>query len=205
MAQNLGQLYIVSAPSGAGKTSLIAQVLQEVTNLEVSVSLTTRAARPGEVNGINYHFVSLEDFNQRKKQGEFFESAEVFGNFYATSKRVIEEKLQAGIDIILEIDWQGAQQVRQLMPSAKSIFILPPSIAALQQRLEGRGQDSTEIIAGRMQQALSELSHWQEYDFLLVNDDFAQAAAELKSIFVNQRLAKARQEVVLQELLAEFS
>lgn len=205
MAQNLGQLYIVSAPSGAGKTSLIAQVLQEVTNLEVSVSLTTRAARPGEVNGINYHFVSLEDFNQRKKQGEFFESAEVFGNFYATSKRVIEEKLQAGIDIILEIDWQGAQQVRQLMPSAKSIFILPPSIAALQQRLEGRGQDSAEIIAGRMQQALSELSHWQEYDFLLVNDDFAQAAAELKSIFVSQRLAKARQEVVLQELLAEFS
>lgn len=205
MAKKLGQLYIVSAPSGAGKTSLIAQVLQEVNNLEVSVSLTTRAKRPGEVNAVNYHFVSLDEFNQRKNAGEFFESAEVFGNHYATSKLVIEEKLNAGVDIILEIDWQGAQQVRQLMPAAKSIFILPPSVATLQQRLEGRGQDSAEIIAGRMQQALSELSHWHEYDFLIVNDDFHTAAAELKAIFISQRLTKAKQQVVLQELLAEFS
>lgn len=205
MAHNLGQLYIVSAPSGAGKTSLIAQVLQEVTELEVSVSVTTRPKRPGEVDGVNYHFVSVEDFQQRKAKGEFFESAEVFGNFYATSRLAIEEKLQAGIDVILEIDWQGAQQVRKLMPSASSIFILPPSVAALQQRLENRGQDSAEVIAGRMQQALSELSHWSEYDYLIVNDDFQQAATELKAIFLTGRLAKSRQQEVLQELLAEFS
>lgn len=205
MAHNLGQLYIVSAPSGAGKTSLIAQVLQEVAELEVSVSVTTRPKRPGEVDGVNYHFVSVEDFQQRKANGEFFESAEVFGNFYATSRLAIEEKLQAGIDVILEIDWQGAQQVRKLMPNASSIFILPPSVAALQQRLENRGQDSAEVIAGRMQQALSELSHWSEYDYLIVNDDFQQAAAELKAIFLAGRLAKSRQQEVLQELLAEFS
>lgn len=205
MARNLGQLYIVSAPSGAGKTSLIAQVLQEVTELEVSVSVTTRPKRPSEVDGVNYHFVSVEDFQQRKANGEFFESAEVFGNFYATSRLAIEEKLQAGIDVILEIDWQGAQQVRKLMPNASSIFILPPSVAALQQRLENRGQDSAEVIAGRMQQALSELSHWSEYDYLIVNDDFQQAATELKAIFLAGRLAKSRQQEVLQELLAEFS
>lgn len=204
-----GQLYIVAAPSGAGKTSLVAALLRHLNQLEVSVSHTTRAPRPGEVDGVNYHFTSSAYFQQLIAEEVFFEWAEVFGNFYGTSQQSVEARLAAGVDVILEIDWQGAQQVRQKMPQALSIFILPPSLEALQQRLTQRGQDSAEVIAGRMAQAQSEMSHWAEFDYLVINDDFDQALADLSAIFQAQRLTRERQARVQQarltNLLAEVS
>lgn len=204
MSKSKGCLYVVSAPSGAGKTSLIAALLQEMHELEVSVSHTTRAMRPGEQNGVNYHFVDKQAFQDLVKQGAFFEHAEVFGNFYGTSRLVVQERLQAGADVILEIDWQGAEQVRKQMPEAIGVFILPPSLLALNKRLNARGQDSAEVIEARMQQAISEMSHWQEYDYLLVNDDFSQTLGELKAIFVANRLELARQKEKNADLLVEL-
>ena len=204
MKPTLGRLYILSAPSGAGKTSLVAALLERLANLEVSVSHTTRLARPGEKDGVNYHFVCQEVFQKLVGQGAFFESAEVFGNFYGTAQQSVEERLAAGQDVILEIDWQGARQVRKKMPDAISIFILPPSQQALQERLNHRGQDSAEIIAGRMQQAISEMSHYPEYDYLVVNDRFEQALQELEAIFVSNRLLVARQQQARQELLQQL-
>lgn len=204
-----GQLYIVAAPSGAGKTSLVAALLRHLHQLEVSVSHTTRAPRPGEVDGVNYHFTTPAAFQQLIAEDVFFEWAEVFGNFYGTSQQSVEARLAAGVDVILEIDWQGAQQVRQKMPQALSIFILPPSLEALQQRLTQRGQDSAEVIAGRMQQAQSEMSHWAEFDYLVINDDFDQALADLRAIFQAQRLTRERQAQMqhsrLTNLLASVS
>jgi guanylate kinase len=194
MSQPKGRLYILSAPSGAGKTSLVAALLEKLTKLEVSVSHTTRTPRPGEKDGVNYHFVSKEEFQQLVANGAFFESAEVFGNYYGTSQQAVEERMAAGVDVILEIDWQGAQQVRQKMPDAISVFILPPSQDALRERLNSRGQDSEAIIEGRMQQAISEMSHYPEYDYLLVNDDFQKALNELAAIFVTQRLTLDSQQ-----------
>src|SRR5690606_16016716 len=153
---NQGTLYILSAPSGAGKTSLVKALLDELEFVRVSVSHTTRAMRPGETDGINYHFTDHASFQQLINQGDFFEFAEVFGNFYGTSQAKVQEMLAAGFDTILEIDWQGAQQIRRLMPQAKSVFILPPSRAALRERLIKRGQDSDDVIEQRMQQATSE-------------------------------------------------
>lgn len=204
MSQVKGRLYIISAPSGAGKTSLIAKLLQQLNRLEVSVSHTTRATRPGEQDGINYHFISQQAFLRVVDQGEFFEYAEVFGNYYGTSRLAVNQRLEAGVDVILEIDWQGAQQVRKLEPEAIGIFILPPSLEALRERLNGRGQDSAEIIEDRMQQAISEMSHWHEYDYLLINDDFSQALDELKAIFVAKRLELANQSQEKAALLAEL-
>ena len=168
-AQGRGTLYIVSAPSGAGKTSLVKALTDADSNVLVSVSHTTRDMRPGEEDGVNYNFVSVDDFKALIAQDAFLEHAEVFGNFYGTSRLWLEEQLSQGIDIILEIDWQGARQVRDLMPEAVGIFILPPSRAALQQRLDNRGQDSAEIIAGRMAEAVSEMSHFDEYDYVIVD------------------------------------
>lgn len=194
MSPAQGRLYILSAPSGAGKTSLVAALLKELPRLEVSVSHTTRAPRPGEENGKNYHFVDPSAFKGLVEQGVFFEYAEVFGNFYGTSQLAVEERLAAGVDVILEIDWQGAQQVRKKLPDALSVFILPPSQQALRERLQARGQDSEEVIEGRMQQAISEMSHFAEYDYLVINDRFEQALAELKAIFIAQRLATVSQK-----------
>jgi len=206
MSASTGTLYIVSAPSGAGKTSLVKALLDAQPQVRVSVSHTTRPMRPGEVDGVNYHFVSREEFLERLQHDEFLEHAEVFGNLYGTSQRWVEQTLDEGYDLILEIDWQGAQQVRRLMPQAKSIFILPPSQEALRQRLTNRGQDSDEVIDKRMREAVSEMAHYVEYDYLVINDDFAHALIDLQAIFrANQLLQSAQQkrfEGLLKQLLA---
>ncbi|MCF0016766.1 guanylate kinase [Pseudomonas stutzeri] len=206
MSATTGTLYIVSAPSGAGKTSLVKALVDAQPQVRVSVSHTTRAMRPGEVDGVNYHFVSREEFLARLERNEFLEHAEVFGNLYGTSQRWLEQTLAEGYDLILEIDWQGAQQVRRLMPQAKSIFILPPTQEALRQRLNNRGQDSDEIIEKRMREAVSEMSHYVEYDYLVINDDFAHALIDLQSIFranqLRQQAQQQRHARLLSELLA---
>jgi guanylate kinase len=189
-----GILYIISAPSGAGKTSLVKALIDSTEDIRVSVSHTTRAMRPGEVDGVNYHFVSHAQFSAMLERSEFLEHAQVFDNFYGTSQRWVEQTLAAGHDLILEIDWQGAQQVRRLMPQAKSIFILPPTQQALRQRLTNRGQDSDEIIERRMRDAVSEMSHHVEYDYLVINDDFAVALDDLKAIFRANQLAQPNQQ-----------
>ncbi|MCF1489036.1 guanylate kinase [Pseudomonas sp. AA27] len=194
MNHSSGTLYIVSAPSGAGKTSLVTALIKDDTNVRVSVSHTTRAMRPGEEHGVNYHFVVHEEFKALIAQGDFLEHAEVFGNFYGTSRSALQETLDQGFDLILEIDWQGAKQVRKLMPEARSIFILPPSQEALRQRLDSRGQDSEEIIAGRMKEAVSEMVHYDEYEYVIINDDFDVALEELKTVFKANRLLLKKQQ-----------
>jgi guanylate kinase len=189
-----GNLFIVSAPSGAGKSSLITALLKDKPqDMQVSVSHTTRAPRPGEIDGQHYHFVSVEQFKALIANNAFFEWAEVFGNFYGTSRQVIENTLSLGIDVFLDIDWQGAEQVKKIMPEAIGVFILPPSKAELERRLTGRGQDSSEVISARMAQAVSEMSHYNEYDFVIINDNFEQALTDLKSIIFSQRLTCASQ------------
>ena len=204
MSATTGTLYIVSAPSGAGKTSLVKALVDAQPQVRVSVSHTTRAMRPGEVDGVNYHFVSREDFLARLERNEFLEHAEVFGNLYGTSQRWLEDTLAEGFDLILEIDWQGAQQVRRLMPQAKSIFILPPTQEALRQRLNNRGQDSDEIIDKRMREAVSEMSHYVEYDYLVINDDFSHALSDLQSIFRANRLHQQSQQQRYRQLLEQL-
>lgn len=202
MTQATGTLYIVSAPSGAGKTTLVKALIEQIETLRVSVSHTTRPMRPGEVDGVNYHFTSREQFLKQVGEGDFLEHAEVFGNLYGTSQSTVEQTLAAGHDLIVEIDWQGAQQVRHALPQALSIFILPPSRDALQQRLSNRGQDSADVIASRMAQATAEMSHYVEYDYIVINDDFEVALTELKAILAGNRLTLARQQAVYQPLLA---
>lgn len=200
-----GTLYIISAPSGAGKTSLVRALVEAMPEVRVSVSHTTRAMRSGEVDGVNYHFVTREAFLERLEKSEFLEYAEVFGNLYGTSQLWLEQTLAEGYDLILEIDWQGAQQVRRLLPHARSVFILPPSQEALRQRLINRGQDTDETIERRMQEAVSEMSHYVEYDYLVINDDFLHALEDLKAIFRGNQLGQPRQQQrfagLLQDLL----
>jgi len=204
-----GTLYIVSAPSGAGKSSLISALLNDNPryDMKVSVSHTTRAMRPGEENGVHYHFVAVEEFKALIDRGAFLEHAEVFGNYYGTSRVWIEEMLNKGIDIFLDIDWQGAQQIRQQMPNSKSIFILPPSREELERRLTARGQDSEEVIAKRMQEARSEISHYAEYDYLIINDDFDVALMDLKAILRAERMRQPKQaskyHAMIDDLLAD--
>ena len=205
----LGTLYIVSAPSGAGKSSLISALIQKNTdnNLQVSVSHTTRAPRSGEVDGSHYHFVNVESFKKLIDEKVFFELAQVFNNYYGTSRTVIEQQLAQGIDVFLDIDWQGARQVKELMPQAKGIFIMPPSRTELERRLVGRGTDSDEVITSRMQQAVSEMSHYNEYDYLIINDDFEQALTDFSAIIGGNRLSNAQQSLkhsdMLKDLLAQ--
>lgn len=183
-----GTLFVVSAPSGAGKTSLLKKLLLQIDKVSTSISHTTRGMRQGEVNGVDYHFVSVEDFKSLIAQGAFFEFAEVFGNFYGTSKASIAEQLASGIDVILEIDWQGARQIRKQMPLSRSIFILPPSKQALASRLQNRGQDEPGVIEQRMKAAHEEMSHYNEYDYLVINDQFDQALQDLLAILQAERL-----------------
>ncbi len=198
------QLYIVSAPSGAGKTSLVKQLVSDMQQLSVSVSHTTRAMRPGEVEGEDYCFSSVAGFEQMIANNAFLEYAQVFDNFYGTAEQSVENLLNQGIDVILEIDWQGAQQVRKMRPDCCSVFILPPSVEVLRQRLKNRGQDSDEIIERRMRDAVQEMSHCDEFDYLVVNDDFDQAIEDLKSIVISYRLRKQRQLEKQAELLAQL-
>jgi guanylate kinase len=188
-----GTLYTVSAPSGAGKTSLVKALVETTAAIQVSISHTTRPVRPGERDGVNYHFVTHDVFLSMLETAEFLEHAQVFNNFYGTSKSWVEATLAAGVDVILEIDWQGAEQVRRLIPDAVSVFILPPSRETLHSRLTGRGQDSAEVIAARMAEAKNEISHYVASDYLIVNEDFDTALAEFKAIILAQRLRQARQ------------
>ncbi len=204
-----GTLYIVSAPSGAGKSSLISALLEKNPTyaMKVSVSHTTRDSRPGEENGVHYNFVSKDQFKALIEEDAFLEYAEVFGNFYGTSRPWIEDNLDKGIDVFLDIDWQGARQIREQMPQARSIFILPPSRIELERRLNARGQDSEEVIAKRMSEARSEISHYNEYDYVVVNDDFDAAVMDMKAILRAERLRQDKQTekhaVMLNGLLAE--
>ena len=199
-----GQLYVISAPSGAGKTSLVKALLESTPNLEVSVSHTTRDIRPGETDGINYHFVDESEFESIRDANGFFEWAQVFGNFYGTSSQAVQEKLADGIDVILEIDWQGARQVKALVNAAISIFVLPPSTAALHRRLTDRGQDNDEIIEGRMQVARDEIAHYSEADFIVLNDDFETALYDLQSIVRAHRLSQEIQARKLTRVIADL-
>jgi guanylate kinase len=190
-----GNLFILSAPSGAGKSSLISALLKQTSSrpMQVSVSHTTRDARPGEVDGQHYHFVSKAQFQQAIVENTFYEHAEVFDNYYGTSEIAIDQQLAQGIDVFLDIDWQGAQQVRMKKPDVTTIFISPPSRQELENRLRGRGQDSEEVIQSRMAQAQGECSHYQEFDYIIVNDDFVQALVDLTTIVHNQRLKRSQQ------------
>jgi guanylate kinase len=182
-----GTLFIISAPSGAGKTSLVAEILAQINNIQASISHTTRDCRPGEQNGINYHFVDRQQFVNMIENNAFLEHADVFGNYYGTSQEWVEATLKTGTDVILEIDWQGAEQVRSKFADSQSIFILPPSKQALRERLNGRGQDHAEVIEKRFAAATEEMSHYVEADYLVINDDFALALEQLKSIISAQR------------------
>jgi guanylate kinase len=200
----IGKLYIISAPSGAGKTSLVKQLISDLTDLTVSISHTTRQMRPGETEGLDYYFVSAENFQVMQNNQAFLEHAQVFDNYYGTARQTVEDNLHQGQDVILEIDWQGAQQIKKLLPDSLSIFILPPSTEVLLHRLRNRRQDNEDIIARRMRDAVTEISHYEEFDYLVVNDDFTLALTELKSIIIANRLTRQRQRLNLQPLLASL-
>ncbi|MDQ5907940.1 MAG: Guanylate kinase [Pseudomonadota bacterium] len=203
---NTGTLYIIAAPSGAGKTSLVKRLVETMPGIAVSISHTTRPPRPGEQDGVHYYFTSLAAFEAMIAEDAFLEHAQVFGNRYGTSRAVVQALLADGLDVILEIDWQGARQVREWLPDSESIFILPPSREALRQRLASRGQDSVEVINQRMAASLNELSHYAEFDYLVINDQFAEALRALRAILIAHRQRRTvqleRQRELLQLLLS---
>lgn len=201
-----GNLFILSAPSGAGKSSLISALLKQASTrpMQVSVSHTTRAPRPGENNAEHYHFVTTEQFKKAIDENAFYEYAEVFGNYYGTSEAAIDQQLAQGIDVFLDIDWQGAQQVRMKKPEVTTIFISPPSKQELESRLRNRGQDSDEVIASRMAQAQAECSHYEEFDYIIINDNFEQALLDLTTIVNNQRLKRSQQVSTHQSLFKDL-
>jgi len=199
-----GSLFIISAPSGAGKTSLVHALLNINPQIELSVSYTTRNPRAGERDGKDYHFVSRETFLEMAKRGEFLESAEVYGNFYGTSQTWISLEIAKDKDILLEIDWQGAAQVRKLFPQCVSIFILPPSIEALEQRLKGRGKDNDEVIAKRMAAVRDDVAHVAEFDYVIINDNLNEALRDLNAVVLAARLRGAKQLVRHQALINQL-
>lgn len=199
-----GTLFTVCAPSGAGKTSLVNALVASLDNLTVSVSHTTRQPRPGEKNGVNYHFVTEDDFIHMLTCNLFLEHAQVYDHYYGTSQRWLLEHLHTGTDVILEIDWQGAQQVRRLKPDTVTIFILPPSREVLERRLRSRGKDSETVIAQRLQAAVDDISHYVEFDYLVVNDDFSQAVQDLQAIVHSQRLTQLAHVPKLEKLLTDL-
>ena len=200
-----GTLFIVTAPSGAGKTSLVKALIEREQQLRVSVSHTTRPKRPGEEDGVNYHFVEEAPFMEMLRKGSFFESAQVYGNYYGTSQLWVNEQLEAGLDVILEIDWQGAVQVRNLDPKACSIFILPPSLETLKTRLLNRAQDDTETIEKRMSEAVAEISHVADANFVVINEDFDTALEDLCAIIRSCRLTIKYQETNQAALFASLA
>jgi len=200
-----GNLLTISAPSGGGKTSLVRALIERRPLLSVSVSHTTRPMRPGEIDGVNYHFVNEAAFLDARDRGEFFEWAEVYGHFYGTAKTEVAERRNAGYDVIMEIDWQGARQVKMAHEESRSIFILPPSIAALEDRLTSRGQDQRQTIDRRMAEARSEMQHWSDADFLVLNDDFERALSELETITDSLRLGRDYQSRNLGSILSELT
>ena len=197
-------LFVVAAPSGGGKTSLIAALLEKDDRVSLSVSYTTRSARPGEKDGVHYHFVSDPTFISLIGENAFLEHAEVFGHRYGTERAAVEKKMRAGFDVLLDIDWQGARQVRKSFPSCCTIFIIPPSLEALRKRLARRGQDSEEVIDRRMREARAEISHSSEFDHLIINDDFDKALADLQSIVRYRKLHRPHRKAHYDDLLAEL-
>jgi guanylate kinase len=199
-----GCLFVLAAPSGGGKTSLVKALLEREPGMRLSVSYTTRPPRPGEQDGVDYHFVGEATFMALKDKGEFLEHAYVHGNWYATSATWLASEVQAGHDVLLEIDWQGARQVRKLIPGAVLVFILPPSLASLKERLTKRGQDSDEVIARRIEAAREEMRHCSEFDYVIMNQDFARAVDDLSVIVRAARLAAPRQQVRHAALIADL-
>lgn len=198
----LGNIFIVAAPSGGGKTSLVRQLIRVLDDIEVSISHTTRAKRPGEKEGVDYFFVNETRFLEMVNDNDFVEHAQVFNHYYGTSVAQINARLSAGIDVVLDIDWQGAQQIRRIFPQAISIFVVPPSLDVLKQRLKNRQQDKDEVIADRMHRAQDELSHFSEFDYLIVNDDFEKATFDLQAIVTANRLTLQRQSAKVGKLLS---
>jgi len=199
-----GCLFVLAAPSGGGKTSLVRALLEREPGIRLSVSYTTRAPRPGEQEGIHYHFVDESAFMALKEKGEFLEHARVHGYWYATSATWLKQEVQHGHDVLLEIDWQGAQQVRRLIPEAVHIFILPPSLGSLKERLEKRGQDAPDVIARRLDAAREEMRHCGEFDYVIMNQDFARAVDDLSTIVRAARLTATRQQVRHAALIAQL-
>ena len=199
-----GNLFIISAPSGAGKTSLVAALLKHNAQIALSVSYTTRAPRPGEIDGVNYHFVSREKFLEMAQHGDFLESAEVYGNLYGTSQSWISQEIAKGRDILLEIDWQGAAQVRGKFPASIGVFILPPSLAALELRLKGRNQDSIEVITKRLQAAREDISHVAEFDYVIINDKLDEALHQLNAVVIAAGVTRNRQLKRQSELINQL-
>jgi guanylate kinase len=197
-------LYVIAAPSGGGKTSLIRALLEKDDRVTLSVSHTTRPARPGEQDGVHYHFVSDDEFQQRVEAGEFLEFASVFDHRYGTGRKAVQQQLEAGFDVLLDIDWQGARQIRETFPGCVSIFIVPPSLDELRNRLSRRGQDSADVIARRMRDARSEISHWDEFDFLVVNDEFEDALDDLQAIIRTGRAQRRNQDERNRKILADL-
>ena len=201
---NRGKLFVIAAPSGAGKTSLVRALMERRPALRFSISYTTRQQRPTERDGHDYFFVDKPQFESMVAAGEFLEHARVFDNYYGTSRAQVVQLLEQGQDVLLEIDWQGAQQIRRALPECRSIFVLPPSRAALEQRLRNRATDSDEVIARRLRDSIADLSHWNEFDYIVINDDFGRATADLEAIVAGQGEHLRRDRAELQALIAKL-
>lgn len=197
-------LFVVAAPSGGGKTSLISALLDKDRRVRLSVSHTTRPPRPGEQDGVHYYFVDEATFLRLIGQDAFLEHAKVFDCYYGTGRKAVEQQLAAGFDVLLDIDWQGARQIRAAFPACRSIFIIPPSLEVLRQRLVNRGQDSKKVIDRRMRDARAEISHWDEFDFIIINDDFDEALADLQSVIQRGKPRRTRTKELSREILAEL-